>query len=73
MEKLPSDYLFREQATLLIKMKKYKKAFDVAATNLSFEACEQLAELALQVQKAEDALKSSNSTSKSNKPKRPEG
>lgn len=59
MEMLPADYLFQEQATLLVKMKKFKKAFDVASTQLGFEACEQLVELALKTIKTEENIKSS--------------
>ena len=47
-ELLPEDFLFKENAILLVRMKKYRKAFDIAARTLNeMEFCERLAELAV--------------------------
>lgn len=45
---LPEDYLFKEKATLLVRMKNYREAFDVTVLNINdFDYCEHLASFAV--------------------------
>lgn len=64
-------------ATLLVKLKRFKEAFEVAARNLDLQANEHLADFAIRILKADDQTKVSQSStsgkSKERKVQSPEG
>ena len=60
---------------MLIRLKQFKKAFEVAATNLEFAVSEHLADFAIRLLKSEETPQKSSSNSGRNnrKPQLPEG
>ncbi len=60
---------------MLIRLKQFKKAFEVAATNLEFTVSEHLADFAIRLLKSEETPQKSSSNSGRNKrkPQLPEG
>jgi hypothetical protein len=62
LELLPPDYLYQQMATLLVRLKRFKQAFEVAAGNLDLQTSEHLAEFSVGILKADEGTKVSQSS-----------